>query len=62
MSMDDLPAVNLLSPPQKRPWAYWVLNENINTFLPRAVDTANSMRNDGDGDKYVTNSSPPLLF
>lgn len=27
-----------------RPWAYWVLNENINTFLPRAIQTADAMR------------------
>eukprot|EP00040_Diaphanoeca_grandis_P033122 m.202065 g.202065 ORF g.202065 m.202065 type:complete len:879 (+) comp32815_c1_seq1:127-2763(+) len=26
-----------------RPWAYWVLNENINVFLPRAVQTALDM-------------------
>jgi hypothetical protein len=27
-----------------RPWAFWVLNENINTFLPRAIQTADAMR------------------
>ena len=25
-----------------RPWAYWVLNENINAFLPRAAATVGS--------------------
>jgi hypothetical protein len=33
-----------------RPWAYWVLNENIKTFIPRAIDVADEMRS---GDKYV---------
>eukprot|EP00937_MAST-01D_sp_MAST-1D-sp2_P007588 g7588.t1 len=28
-----------------RPWAAWVLNENIDTFLPRAIATADAMRN-----------------
>ena len=52
-----------------RPWAYWVLNENINTFLPRAVETADAMRllPPGNGshsagpDRYIYMTQPWVL-
>jgi hypothetical protein len=45
-----------------RPWAYWVLNENINTFLPRAVETADAMRLLGNStDRYIYMTQPWVL-
>ena len=45
-----------------RPWAYWVLNENINVFLPRAIETANAMRllppANATRDRYIYMSQP----
>ena len=45
-----------------RPWAFWVLNENINTFLPRAVATADAMRAlNATGDRYIYMTQPWVL-
>ena len=45
-----------------RPWAFWVLNENVNTFLPRAVETADAMRLLGNStDRYIYMTQPWVL-
>ena len=40
------------------PWAYWVLNENIDTFLPLAWNAAARMRNESSSDRYIYMTQP----
>lgn len=40
-----------------RPWAFWVMNENINVFLPRAAQTAANMSASGS-DRYIYMTQP----
>lgn len=45
-----------------RPWAFWVLNENVNVFLPRAVETADAMRLISNStDRYIYMTQPWVL-
>ena len=39
-----------------RPWTYWVVQENIDTFLPRAIATAKGLRSSDTPFSYLTNS------
>jgi hypothetical protein len=37
-----------------RPWSYYVINANMNTFIPRAANLANELRNTKYGFSYMT--------
>ena len=39
-----------------RPWTYWVVQENIDTFLPRAIELAETLRGTDTPFSYLTNS------
>ena len=39
---------------QCRPWSYYVINANMNTFIPRAIDFAASLRNTSTPFTYMT--------
>ena len=39
-----------------RPWTYWVVQENIDTFLPRAMGLADALRNSSTPFQYLTNA------
>lgn len=39
-----------------RPWTYWVVQENMDTFLPQAIATADSLRSSDTPFSYLTNA------
>ena len=39
-----------------RPWTYWVVQENLDTFIPRAIGMAEELRNSSTPFQYLTNA------